>query len=161
MIDYKVVHYGDFNKFIIDYDFDIEEELPKLEVVTGSIDDYMKSIAESKDYEELLGENIVNRNAIILKPKKPFIDWVNKVDQDEEIFMFETKIYLVDEEEDPEVWLEDNFYDLFEKELEGGTIDEDLWPQNISFKLFKKWFKVDFSIMVYDMENGEISKKII
>jgi len=161
MMDYKVVHYGDFNKFIIDYSFELEEEPPKLEVVTGNMDDYMKSIEKFEDYEEELEENIVNRNAIILKPKKPFVDWVKKVEGDDEAFILETKTYLIDEENVPELWLEDNFPDLFERELEEWSVDEDLWPQNLSFTIFKKWFKVDFSIMVYDMESEEISKDFI
>ena len=161
MIDYKVMHYGNFDKFIIDYNFDPEEESPELNVVTGSLEDYKTAIEQSEIEEEELEENVVDRNAIILKPKKAFIDWAQKVDEDDQEYFHGTKIYLVDDEElDPEDWLEENFDELFVKELEEWCLYEDLWPNNRSFSMFKKWFKIDFSIMVYDMEYKEISKGI-
>lgn len=163
MLDYKVKHYGDFDRFIVDYNFDLEEEPPELKVTTGNMEAYKKLIEQNEIDEQELEENIVNRNAIILVPKKTFVDWVKKVDEDEDdmAFILETKIYLVDIEIGPEEWLEENYYDLFVRELEAWTLDEDLWPQNLSFTMFKKCFKVDFSIRVFDMENEEISKGIV
>lgn len=160
MIDYKVKHYSEFNKFILDYDLDLEEESPELEVVTGNIDDYMKVIEEFEDYEEELEENLENRNAIILKPKRIFANWIKMIgEEDEEIYINETKIYLIDgavfELND---WLVDNFDDLFIRELGEWSFDEDIWPQNRTLAMFRKWFKIDFSTLVCDLESENASK---
>ena len=157
MIAYKMNHYGGFDKFILDYDLDLEDDSTKLEVVTGDIDDY-KEVLEASTFDddmEMEG-NLANRNAIILKPKKIFVDWVLKVDEDEvdEKLIMETKIYLIDDlEYDPEEWLEENFNELFDSELEFWCSMPDQWPQNRTFSVFRKWFDINFSTLVYDLED--------
>ncbi len=156
MVDYKMKHYSQFDKFIIDYVLDDEVDPIKLEVISGDIDDYKELLGASEfEEEEGIEENLTNRDAIILKPKKVFVDWVLKVDEDndDETFIIDTKIYLIDGEEiDSDEWLEENYNDLFESQLNFWCSNPDQWPQNRTISEFKKWFEIDFSMMVYDLK---------
>jgi len=161
MLDYKQKHYFKYEKFIVDYSFDLEVDPPKLEVITGDLGAYVDTVEEREfEEEEENKENLVNRNAIILKAKKPFEDWMdNCVSENFGDYIYGTKIYMIGEEvfvlED---WVKENFEDIFIRELETVSFEENDWPKNRTYSMFKKWFNIDFSTMVYDLENREITK---
>lgn len=160
MVDYKQKHYFKYDKFMVDYTFDMDADPQKLVVTTGDLGDYIDAV-EGRESEEN-EENLVNRNAIILKAKKPFEDWMDNCPSlDFDDFIYETKIYLVDDEVfELEDWVKENFDDLFIRELETVSFEEDEWPKNRTYSMFKRWFKIDYSTMVYDLENKEISKSL-
>lgn len=154
MVDYKLKNYFEFDKFMLDYDLDMEVEPPTLEVSIGDMDAYLKVLEEieSEEEEEFI-EDLTRRNAIILKPKKLFVNWIDQF-EDVDDFIYESRVYLVDDEVfDLEDWIDENFEELFERELELGSFDEINWPQNRTCSMFKKWFKIDFSTTVYDLED--------
>lgn len=105
---------------------------------------------------------MVNRGAMILKYKKPAVDWINEADpvQEDPGITLESvnedrTIYLLrnDIAEDPallEDWLKMNVDVLFESELEGWYNDESLWPKKRDYSLFKKWFDVEFHSVLVD-----------
>ena len=47
---------------------------------------------------------------------------------------------------------------MFEEELNSWYTDPDMWPKDLSFKTFKKFFTVHVSTMVFDLGKGMIIK---
>ena len=108
---------------------------------------------------------MVNRAAIILRYKDPFIHWVNEADpyvDDPGITLEranrERTVYLINDSdaENLEEWISLNFMQLFESELEGWYTDESLWPKNRNRKLFDKWFGVECHSLIIDTVGSEI-----
>ncbi|MGN6603609.1 MAG: hypothetical protein ACTHK8_14240 [Ginsengibacter sp.] len=104
----------------------------------------------------------INRNAIIVKPKQPLLDWINSIYPESPIETLNVgTVYLVnsgDNVEQVERWLQKNFDNIFQNELNGWNTDEENWPEKRTFKLFKEWFNYEIHDMILDMEEDEIIK---
>jgi hypothetical protein len=104
----------------------------------------------------------INRNAIVVKPKKEFFDWINYLYPENMIHKKEeANIYLIrerDSNEEIERWISRNFDLLFQNELNDWHTDENDWPQKRTYKLFKEWFDFEIHSMVLDLEETEITK---
>lgn len=104
----------------------------------------------------------INRNAIMVTPKQPLLDWVNSIHPDNPVDSIdEGTIYLVkvrDTNEQTENWLKRNFDKIFQNELNDWYTDENDWPVKRTFKLFKEWFRYEISSMVLDMEEYDVIK---
>jgi hypothetical protein len=105
----------------------------------------------------------IDRNAIIVRPKKPFFNWINSIfPKDDPIWENdENNIYLVREKDSNELilkWIKKNFDDIFVNELNDWCIEEDKWPQHRNYKMFSEWFDVEISSMVIDLEDDPITK---
>jgi hypothetical protein len=113
----------------------------------------------------------INRTAIIVKLKKPFIDWVlytSKEHDGKDCVLegeiptegFDSKrIYLMpvfDENDDFEKYLKKHYRDIFEHELCGWYLDTAWWPQDRSWKVFQEWFDCEMHSMVYDMSDEDL-----
>jgi hypothetical protein len=101
---------------------------------------------------------VINRNAVLIIPKKAYYDWANSVfpeDPIDEDDFFEYNTYLISENsltEGPEEALADYWEYIFENELfEISTEDED-WPVELTWKLFNEFFNCHFSSIVTDLE---------
>lgn len=105
----------------------------------------------------------VNRNAIVIKPKKPFFDWIHYIYPDKTVsHRSEANIYLIremDSNEEIENWLTRNFDKLFQNELNDWNTDEACWPQKRTFKIFKEWFDYEIHSMILDLEETELIKE--
>lgn len=99
---------------------------------------------------------MLNRAALIVRPKEPFISWATSIDDDgigPEVGGEHT-VYLIPESDDDrgfervlkKVWAE-----IFERELEGWYVDESLWPQNRTYAMFKKWFSIECHTIIEDL----------
>jgi hypothetical protein len=108
---------------------------------------------------------MINRAAVILKYKEPFISWLNEADPYEdnpgitlEGANQERTVYLIDENdaENLEEWISLNYMQLFESELEDWYTDESLWPKNRTRKLFNEWFIVECHGVIIDTVGSEI-----
>ncbi|MGB3948602.1 MAG: hypothetical protein WBM13_11505 [Bacteroidia bacterium] len=101
--------------------------------------------------------NLLNRSAITISYKQPFIDWNNKLTPDmclEANMLGESKTYLTNEIVDnPEKILKKYYKEIFEMELEGMWVDENDWPQNRTLKLFNEWFNYEISDFVIDLSS--------
>jgi hypothetical protein len=107
-------------------------------------------------------ENI-DRSALIVTPKQPFIDWllgldptINKVDVTND-----PDVYLKpDFDNDTQVvkWLERNFDDIFRDQLNHWYNDESKWIQKRTFKVFKEWFNYSIHTMIWDTLENPIEK---
>ena len=102
---------------------------------------------------------MLNRSALIVTYREPFVRWINEVDpvdKNSEITMEqaneESTVYLISVEdgEDPEEWLALNFDTLLECELGEWYTDPSLWPATRDRKLFDQWLDVRCHTIIYD-----------
>jgi len=102
--------------------------------------------------------NFLNRSAIILEPKQPYVDWANSLDDGPryEQAIHDTEaipIFLgpnVDEESEVESYVAKNYDLFFEEWLEYWCTDPALWPPKRTKKMFREWFTVRIHTMVFD-----------
>jgi hypothetical protein len=162
MIDYKISHFKNHTNFIVDYDIRETKEDPILNITSQPQDMYLAAMAENFEEENAktnLDENYINRNAIIIKPLQPFIDWCSTLYPEDLDDIKETRTYLISEDiEDIESWLAKKFDKLFTFELSSWHSNKKEWPQKRNYKMFKEWFQIDISKMIYDFEKKPIQK---
>lgn len=102
----------------------------------------------------------INRNAVLIIPRKAYYDWANSVFPEDPISeddFYDYNTYLINEDsllEGPEEALENYWESIFENELfEISTEDED-WPKELTWDLFNEFFKCHFSSLVVDLEDN-------
>ena len=105
----------------------------------------------------------VKRSALILKPKKPFFDWLERIDpKDTELTLqFESSVYLLpdfEEESQMQNWLKKNFDMLFCDQLNSWYVDDSLWEKNRTLEMFKDWFDYSMHTMIWDTLEVPIEK---
>ncbi|NNE35614.1 MAG: hypothetical protein HKN13_10265 [Rhodothermales bacterium] len=99
---------------------------------------------------------MLNRGAIIVRPKQPYMDWATSLDDSGLVpdRNEERTVYLVPEYEDDDeamAVLSRAYEMIFEEELNGWhTVVED-WPQNRTLATFLEWFDVEFHSIVDDL----------
>ena len=98
---------------------------------------------------------MLNRCAVIVHPKKPYLDWAASLD-DAGIDPLdgERKVYLLPEYNDDveAMALLSHTYDLiFQAELENWHLIVEDWPANRTFAMFREWFEVEMHSMVSDL----------
>ena len=111
---------------------------------------------------------MLNRSAIVVKPRQPFLDWLHAADPtSRDIALPEVAgdptIYLIpecDSEEDVHEFLRELCEEIFVEQLAGWLTDgelaprpmflmndrgwyrdEETWPQDRSFEVFRRWFE--------------------
>lgn len=105
---------------------------------------------------------MVNRSALTVLAKQPFIDWINNLP--EQLRIVETvdtvnqdsKIYLLPETRFPEVenvLLKSVWERIFDEQLCSWWEDESNYPENRSYEMFNEWFDVKFHSEVEDLTN--------
>jgi hypothetical protein len=111
---------------------------------------------------------VINRAAVILRYKEPAVVWINEADpceRDGPITLTaaneERTVYLIgDEAADTgatlERWIQQNYRQLFESELEGWYTDPTLWPKDRSLDRFREWFDVECHTVLVDTVGGVI-----
>lgn len=105
----------------------------------------------------------INRMAVIVKRKPPFIDWIKSHDPDFDLRAEkhdDKTVYLISEKDGAEwdKYVKKHFSDIFENELEGCYTDSELWPADRSWKIFNEWFDFEVQTMVYDLAAGPVDK---
>jgi hypothetical protein len=104
----------------------------------------------------------INRNAIVIKPKQALFEWVNTIYPGTPVeAVLEGTVYLVKERnsnEQIEKWLQKNFDNIFQNELNNWHTDENDWPTKRTWKQFKEWFAVEIHSMILDMEETPVVK---
>ena len=106
---------------------------------------------------------MVNRSAIVVKPKSTFLEWARPDDPEGladsvfESLRGEPYVYLLPEWEEPEERnqiLQDSG-PTCRGELECWVRDEEYWPKERSFQMFQPWFEVQLSSIVEDLQPDE------
>jgi len=108
---------------------------------------------------------MINRAAIILKYKEPFVRWINEADPCEddpgitaEEANDDRNIYLITDADGENVdkWISLNYKTLFENELEDWYTDSSLWPKKRDRKTFNEWFSFECHSIIIDTVGGII-----
>ena len=116
------------------------------------------------------GVRVVNRQAVVVAAKQPFVDWINRVEKqsgNEATFDLarvncECNTYLVQEFDmldDTREYFETFKPAIFEAELNGWFTDPVLWPRDRSNEVFDRWLEVDVYSVVVDLERGRLKKR--
>lgn len=105
----------------------------------------------------------INRNAVLVKAKKPFYDWINYIDPEFPVVNDdEGTVYLVkelDTRKKIESWLKKHYDEIFCNELNSYHTHAEDWPQTRTYKVFMEWFSVEIASMVVDMLETPILKE--
>ena len=106
---------------------------------------------------------MLNRSAVVVRPKQPFVDWLKSVEEldlpDMTLDQLEKTLYLVPDYEDPEdaeKVLKKVCDEIFCRELAGWYTDEETWPHDRSLKVFKQWFDIEHFDVVEDVGRAPI-----
>ena len=94
----------------------------------------------------------INRAALIVRPKQPYVDWANSVDNDGprailQELRTDPSIYLVetfDFLDDFDLLVDDTWEWIFREQLNGWMRDPDLWPEGLTREMFRA---VSFDIL--------------
>ena len=105
---------------------------------------------------------MLNRSAIVVKPRQPFLDWLHTADPTSHTLTLgelapEPTIYLVpvcDTEEDVHEVLRELCDEIYVEQLAGWFRDEETWPRDRSFDMFCRWFDFQHHSMLVDL-SGE------
>jgi len=108
----------------------------------------------------------VDRSVAVIKPKQPFLDWLNAVPGNDMVDLTldslrsDCTVILLPEFNEPEEavsHIDEQYEQLFKIEVASWYDDEDLWPQDMSLKTFWEWFDVEIHSTVLDSVEGDIS----
>jgi hypothetical protein len=110
---------------------------------------------------------VINRGAILLRYREPALRWINDADPYDspdltsDDLRRDRTVYLVsDEDADGEAvaerWIQQNFAEIFERELEGWYTDPTLWPERRTLEMFRSWFDIEYHSMIVDTVGGAI-----
>ena len=105
----------------------------------------------------------INRMAVVVKRKQPFVDWIKSHDPDFELHEEkhdDKHIYLLSENDgaDWNKYVKKHSLEIFKNELEGWYTDQEMWPADLSWKVFNEWMDFEVQTMVYDLVDGTIEK---
>ena len=103
--------------------------------------------------------HIINRTALTVIPKQPYIRWANALDDngpklDVNDPHYEPTVYLIDEVTDDMALnsaLRRYCSQIFENELANWHLLVADWPQKRDLRTFKDWFEVKVSTVVLDL----------
>jgi hypothetical protein len=111
---------------------------------------------------------LIDRGAIAIKAKEPFVTWLNQLPDNEPDMKFDLinvnqdgYLFLVPEFEDNaqvERWIKRNAGDLFEMILDDWCTEPNWWPQDRNFKVFEDWFSWELFSSPMDLMEEEITK---
>jgi hypothetical protein len=99
---------------------------------------------------------MLNRAALIVRPKQPFLDWAAALDDSGLVpdVEGEKTVYLIPEFESDEEGmraLKRIYSEIFERELDGWHTDPSAWPRKRDFKPFQEWFSIELHSVVEDV----------
>lgn len=107
---------------------------------------------------------LLNRTAITIRPKQPYLDWANSFTDGGPTFQvarartYGTAFLLPEAEFETEIeeWIAENSAWLFEFQLSAWSEDESSWPPDRGAKTFGEWFEVDIHETVVDLAEHEL-----
>ena len=99
----------------------------------------------------------VNRMAVVIFVREPFVDWLNSVDPDHPVWVGTVSdrgnVYLIpefDNLDEAEEYIEDIFDEIFTNELSDWHEDVSFWPADRTYEMFLEWFDVLYDVSVFD-----------
>lgn len=110
---------------------------------------------------------VVERSIVVIKPKQPFLDWINNnlaISNESLLDLSNIRIdcnsYLipeVNEIEDGVAYVDEIYEALFQLELASWSEDQSLWPQELTLKMFWEWFDIEISPTLIDLTEDDNS----
>lgn len=105
----------------------------------------------------------VNRTALVVTPKRRFIEWANQLPdageplRADDLSSLRSAYLIATDDLDPDLQeLIDTYWEeIFEAFLHGWVIDESLWPGNRTPHTFRDWFAVEYIESVDDADPRE------
>src|ERR1700681_1517979 len=93
----------------------------------------------------------VNRSAVVVVPKQPFLDWLHRVDSTSGRLTLinlrrDPGVYLLPEfdlEPELEDYLQEVCEEIFEEQLNSWYRAKELWPEDRRIDVFRQWFVSD------------------
>lgn len=107
----------------------------------------------------------INRYAIILLPTAACLEWVKSCPDcmdDSPLGPAEREptVYLVPDAKDSAAdYIRHHFKAMFVEELNSWYTDPSMWPADLSFETFTKFFTILTTSMVYDLGKGTIERE--
>ena len=110
----------------------------------------------------------VDRIAAIIKPTAKMLEWLKNCSAKQEHLTLQNLrkdciVLLIPDFEGPRQsseYIKKVYSAIFKAELLSWQIDENLWPEDRNFDLFRDWFDVEFHSLVYDVAYLEELHKI-
>lgn len=101
----------------------------------------------------------INRNAVVVRPAQPFLDWLRTADPTSidlalEDLRSEPAVYLLPEAVNDDVALKrlaSVCGEIFEEQLDGWWSEPSAWPTRRGFEIFSRWFEWSFHSVVFDL----------
>ena len=102
---------------------------------------------------------MLNRSAIVVKPKQAFLDWLHAADPTSHHLTLndlarEPAIYLIpecDTAADVDEALREVCEEIFDEQLAGWYNDETTWPRDRGLEVFCEWFAFQHHSMLIDL----------
>lgn len=103
--------------------------------------------------------NMLNRSAIVVKPRQPFLDWLHAADSTSAPLTMadlvrESTIYLIpecDTSDEVDEVLRELCDEIFEEQLAGWYSDQSMWPRDRSLAAFSQWFDYQHHSILVDL----------
>jgi len=109
--------------------------------------------------------HLINKTAAVVKPKKPFLDWLNSLPDKPKLTLHalnkENHVFLLpehDTEQELELIIQDLYPYVFKIEVSSFCRDKTLWPE-INYQRFLDWFDIQVHSMVFDPYEDETEKE--
>ena len=120
----------------------------------------MKKVKKKKFkfHHKGLSNQVENRHAVIINYKKPFLKWhyklypwkeSNPADRIENQCS-RVSLFLCEDKKGHEKWLKKNYKRIFQEELADHAGTKKEWPKKRTYKLFRKWLRIDFADLIFD-----------
>jgi hypothetical protein len=102
---------------------------------------------------------MINRNAIVVRPGRAFLDWLHHADPTSadlklEDVQREPTVYMIpecDSEEEATEHLAKVYGGIFKEQLEGWYRVPSSWPRRRDFDTFKRWFEWSYHSEIVDL----------
>jgi hypothetical protein len=109
----------------------------------------------------------INRTAAIIKPKQPFVDWLNSLPDDDHVYTLkelsaDNLTFLIPEADSREGaigYIRKKYNLIFEWELWGWVTADELWPAKRDWKAFMEWFEIEINSEVFDLVEGVVERE--
>lgn len=109
----------------------------------------------------------INRTAVVVKPKQPFIDWLKSMPDDDSDYGLkevseDNLTFLIPEFNSPDEAMEyirERYGLILEWAFGGWAATEELWPAKRNWKMLNEWFDIEIHSEVFDLADGRIEKE--
>jgi len=172
LLTIKETEYEDYNVILIDCEIVPNKKgEARVEVNSKTYEQFIQDLllqnidTMSDEGDDESNSGSLNRTAVAVIPKQPFLDWLEKTffpGKLPQVLLEENTMYLldaIDDKKSVEKWLKKNFDQIFSNELNEWTDDKKDWPKNRTYKMFAEWFDVKICSMIYDLGTSPLLRE--